>query len=107
MTIPVLTREDVEPLLDWGALADALAEGHRGNRAEVGDQFLHRGEDTLLSRAAWIDGLGLAVKSATVFPGNASSDISTINGGELSQGQIAWQSEGVPTRWRNIRIKEK
>ena len=33
--------------------------------------------------------------------------ISTISGGELSSGQIAWQSEGVPTRWRNIRIMEK
>jgi len=33
--------------------------------------------------------------------------ISTISGGELSEGQIAWQSEGAPTRWRNIRIKEK
>lgn len=33
--------------------------------------------------------------------------VSVISGGELSQGQIAWQSEGVPTRWRNIRIKEK
>jgi hypothetical protein len=33
--------------------------------------------------------------------------ISTISGGELSAGHIGFQSEGVPTRWRNIRIKEK
>ncbi len=33
--------------------------------------------------------------------------ISTVSGGELSEGQIGWQSEGAATRWKNIRIKEK
>jgi ornithine cyclodeaminase len=34
--------------------------------------ILRRGSDTLLNRSAWIDGLGIAVKAATVFPGNAA-----------------------------------
>ena len=63
--------------LDWLALARALEEGHKLPRAEVADSFLYRGDDTLLNRAAWIDGLGLAVKSATVFPALTPS----INGG--------------------------
>lgn len=78
---PFISFEAGDPLLDWIALTDALAAGHRMPKAEIADTFLYRGADTLLNRAAWIDGLGLAVKSATVFPGNSNLNISTINGG--------------------------
>ena len=43
--------------------------------------MLLRDPDTLLSRCAWIDGLGIAVKSATIFPGNTSRGMPTVNGG--------------------------
>jgi len=33
--------------------------------------------------------------------------VSTVSDCELTEGPIAFQSEGAPTRWRNIRIKEK
>ncbi len=79
--VPVIPFAEGEARLDWLALCDALAEGHRRPKAEVADSFLYRGEDTLLSRAAWIDGLGIAVKSATIFPGNPSRDLSSVNGG--------------------------
>lgn len=72
---------EVEAHLDWIALSDALAEGHRLPRAEIADSFLTRGRDTLLNRAAWIDGLGLLVKSATVFPGNPDRGVPAVNGG--------------------------
>jgi ornithine cyclodeaminase len=67
-------------MLDWLELSDALEAGHRMPRAEIGDTFLYRDPDTLLSRSAWIDGLGLAVKSATIFPRNATRGLSKING---------------------------
>ncbi len=69
-----------EKLLNWAALCDALRAGHRLPRAQVRDTFLYRGSDTMLSRAAWIDGLGLAVKTATIFPDNARAGAPTING---------------------------
>lgn len=71
---------DAEPKLDWIALTDALAAGHDLPRAEVADTFLYRGDDTLLTRSAWIDGLGLAVKPACVFPGNPANGQPMING---------------------------
>ncbi|MEY8838569.1 ornithine cyclodeaminase family protein [Cribrihabitans sp. XS_ASV171] len=62
-------------------LTEALAAGHDLPKAEIGDTFLYRDPDTLLSRAAWIDGLGMAVKTATVFPRNPGSGKPMINGG--------------------------
>ncbi|MGB5869774.1 MAG: NAD(P)-binding domain-containing protein [Albidovulum sp.] len=79
MSIRIVGPE-VEARLDWIALTDALAAGHSRPRAEVGDTFLRRGGDTLLTRSAWIDGMGLAVKAATIFPGNQSLGRPSIHG---------------------------
>ncbi len=80
MSVTIVAAE-AEARLDWLDLTRALEQGHSRPRAEIGDTFLYRGGDTLLSRAAWIDGMGLLVKSATVFPGNASIGAPSINGG--------------------------
>ena len=79
--IPFIPFDAGEAVLDWIGLTDALAAGHQLPKAEIGDTFLYRDPDTLLSRAAWIDGLGIAVKSATVFPGNPAKGRPMINGG--------------------------
>ena len=79
--IPFIPFDAGEAVLDWIGLTDALSAGHALPRAEIGDTFLYRGKDTLLSRAAWIDGLGIAVKSATIFPDNPAHGTPMINGG--------------------------
>ncbi len=61
---------EAEDQLDWIALSDALAVGHKAPKGTVEDVFLYRDDNTLLNRSAWIKGMGLAVKCATVFPGN-------------------------------------
>lgn len=66
--------------LDWLGLTDAIEAGHKLPKAEISDSFLYRGKDTLLQRQAWIDGLGIAVKSATVFPGNPVQNVPMIHG---------------------------
>jgi ornithine cyclodeaminase/alanine dehydrogenase-like protein (mu-crystallin family) len=80
-SVPFIPFEEGEALLDWIGLTDALAAGHNLPKAEIGDTFLYRGSDTLLSRSAWIDGLGIAVKTATVFPNNPSASTPVVNGG--------------------------
>jgi ornithine cyclodeaminase/alanine dehydrogenase-like protein (mu-crystallin family) len=80
MTIPFIPFDEGDALLDWLELTDALAKGHDLPKAEIGDTFLYRDPDTLLSRAAWIDGLGMAVKTATIFPDNPKRDQPMING---------------------------
>ncbi|WP_121060659.1 ornithine cyclodeaminase family protein [Chachezhania antarctica] len=81
MTIPYIPFAEGEALLDWLGLCDALAAGHDLPKAQIGDTFLYRDPDTLLSRAAWIDGMGSLVKTATIFPGNPGNGQPMVNGG--------------------------
>ena len=69
-----------EAKLSWQGLCAAFEAGHKLPKAEIGDTFLYRDPDTLLSRSAWIDGMGIAVKSATIFPGNPTKGDPMING---------------------------
>ncbi|MCB1333957.1 MAG: ornithine cyclodeaminase [Roseivivax sp.] len=69
-----------EARLTWLGLVEAIRAGHRMPRAQIADSFLYQGDNTLLNRAAWIDGLGLAVKTVTVAPGNAAHGLPPING---------------------------
>lgn len=80
MTITIIPFEQGEANLNWLDLCAALKAGHQLPKAEIADSFLYRGKDTVLSRAAWIDGMGLAVKTATIFPGNPAKGDPMING---------------------------
>ena len=79
MTVETISFGDGEKVLNWIALTDALAFGHTLPKATVADSFLYRDQDTLLTRSAWIDGLGLAIKAATIFPGNGENGLGTVN----------------------------
>lgn len=79
MTVMIPFAEG-ENNLDWIALTNALAAGHALPKAEVSDIFLYEGDNTLLNRSAWIAGMGLAVKCATIFPGNNAQGKPTVGG---------------------------
>ena len=96
--VPIIPFAVGEALLDWIGLTDALAAGHDRPKAEIGDTFLYRGKDTLLSRSAWIDGLGIAVKSATVFPGNPAGGLPMVNGG------VSLYADDTGQRWWRTRF---
>ena len=80
MAIDLVSFEEGEAALDWLSVAGAIEEGHRRGRPVLEDVILRRGPDTLLNRSAWIGGLGIAVKAATVFPRNAEQGKPTIGG---------------------------
>jgi ornithine cyclodeaminase len=79
----VVTAESVAGRIDWRTVAGAIEAGHRLPRARITDQLLQRGADHLLSRAAWIDGLGLGVKSMGYFPGNRDKGQPSAQGAML------------------------
>ncbi|MCK4712399.1 MAG: ornithine cyclodeaminase, partial [Marinosulfonomonas sp.] len=80
MTFQTIGFDEGQPLLDWHGLCAALVQAHTLPKAEIGDTLLYRGSDTLLSRSAWIDGMGLAVKAATIFPDNPAKNAPVVNG---------------------------
>ena len=101
----IIGFEDGERHLDWLGLTEALASAHSLPKAEISDGFLYRGADTLLQRQAWIDGLGIAVKSATIFPGNPSTNLPAVNGAVTLFGDHHGQLEALidfhlVTKWK-------
>lgn len=83
-----ISFEEGEKNLEWIALSDALIKGHQLPKAEIADVLLCQGDNTLLNRSAWIEGVGLAVKCGTIFPKNAVEGKPTIGGAvNLFSGQ--------------------
>lgn len=73
-SIPFIQANEVEHLLSWQALCDALRDGHKQTRADIDDILFKHGSNALLTRAAWVPGAGIGVKTATIFPDNASRE---------------------------------
>ncbi|MFZ5964283.1 ornithine cyclodeaminase family protein [Thalassococcus sp. BH17M4-6] len=100
-----VTSDTVAGRLSWTGVMQALRDGHQRPKAEIGDQFLTRDPDTLLSRAAWIDGLGIGVKSVSVMAGNTARGLPTVQGAMLvfddSDGRIAAVIDSdLVTQWK-------
>ena len=66
----ILTGAQVNAVMRWSHVLEAMREGHRRPLPELGDTLLQRGGDTMFVRSAWIDGMGQAVKAVTVYPAN-------------------------------------
>ena len=79
MKTKTISHLEVEASLNWLELLTHLVEGHKLPKAQINDTLITRRDDTLLSRVAWIDGLGQLVKTATIFPKNNKKS-SVING---------------------------
>ena len=102
-----ISFEEADPLLTWTGVADALEKGHFLDKAKIGDLLLQDSPNALLSRGAWIDGLGMALKSMSVFPDNVSSTppLPSIQGGVLLfddiNGSLKAVLDGIlVTKWK-------
>lgn len=96
---------EAETILSWQGLAAALEAGHRRPPAQIGDTLLRQGENTLLSRSAWIEGLGIAVKSATIYPGNGARGVPSVNGSVALYTEETGELEAIVdfhlvTKWK-------
>ncbi len=69
--------------LDWKGAIDALRRGHLLPKAELDDTFLGPPTGTLLTRSAFIKGLGYGTKSVTVIDANGARGLPTVQGAML------------------------
>ena len=102
-----ITFTEANPLLSWKSVIEALHAGHQLARADMGDLLLQVEPNALLSRAAWIPELGMALKSMSVFPNNVSANphLPSIQGGVLlfddNNGSLMAMIDGVlVTKWK-------
>jgi len=98
-----ISFEEADPLLSWRRIADAMQAGHKLPRAKVGDLLLQEAPNALLTRGAWINGLGMAIKSMSVFPEN--KNLPSIQGGVLlfddNNGSVKAVIDGIlVTKWK-------
>jgi len=105
MTVPFIGFDEMDKILQWQDVTDAIMAGHLLPKASVSDSFAYRGDDTLLSRSAWIDGLGVLVKSATIVPENTAKGIPMVNGGVMLFDDETGQLEALVdfhlvTKWK-------
>lgn len=86
MTTNHITYQDGIKHLVWADAVAALRAGHMRPKAQIADMFLGPESGTLLSRGAYVEGLGYGVKSVTVFGGNPQAGLPTVQGAMLVFG---------------------
>ena len=90
----------------WAKIRDAMVAGHHQPRAVMGDQFLDHEGKTLLSRAAWVPGIGIGVKSVSVFPTTpALHNLPTIDGSMVIFDDKTGQVRGTLSSDRITNLK--
>ncbi|MDT1061073.1 ornithine cyclodeaminase [Paracoccus sp. CPCC 101403] len=79
----VISSSDAVGRIDWGGAVEALRAGHLLPPAQIRDVFLGPAHGTMMSRSAYIEGLGYGAKSFTVFDANAARGLPTVQGAML------------------------
>ncbi|WP_207100362.1 ornithine cyclodeaminase family protein [Paracoccus shandongensis] len=102
---PFITRDDAAGRLDWPGAVAALKAGHALPRAEIADTFLGPATGTMMTRSAFIPGLGYGAKPFTVFDANAAKGLPTVQGAMLvfdkDDGHLrAVVDSGLVTAWK-------
>ncbi|WP_010138905.1 ornithine cyclodeaminase family protein [Oceanicola sp. S124] len=80
MSRSFVSYDDAISHVTWEGAIEALRSGHERPKAQLGDLFHGPATGTLLTRAAYIPGLGYGVKAVTVFDGNPKLGLDTVQG---------------------------
>ena len=74
---------------------DALRAGHFLKEAQVGDTFLGSKNAVLLSRSAYIEGLGYGVKAVTAIAENSKRGLPTVQGAMMIYEPITGELSAI------------
>jgi ornithine cyclodeaminase/alanine dehydrogenase-like protein (mu-crystallin family) len=93
----VLTGGQVNAVMRWSHVLEAMRAGHLRPQPELGDTLLQRGGQTMLVRSAWIDGMGQAVKAVTIYPANPETvpALPAIQGQVMVFDDVSGQTEAL------------
>ncbi len=78
-----ISYESAAHLLDWKEAVEVLRQGHTRGAPQQGDILIGPQGALMLNRAAFISGVGYAVKSETTIPANSDRGLPTIQGAVL------------------------
>ena len=107
----LLDAAAIEAAGDWAALTEHLLAAHRTPKAAVRDLLMRAetGDQAWLTRAAWVPGGDLGLKSVTVFPGNPQAEPPrpSVNGAFLlfssETGEVEAVLDGAAlTAWKTV-----
>lgn len=74
--VPFIDAASVEGLFGWNDAIAAIERGHLGPVPRMDDLFIETANaNGLLNRAAWVEGVGLGLKSVSIFPANPSRSL--------------------------------
>jgi len=105
--IPFISEGHVDKLLTWSGVTDALFAAHQKPQAQIDDLLFQYENNSLLTRAAWVTNYGIAVKTATIFPDNATKfpDLPTVQSlvilfDDISGAPQAILDGNLVTKWK-------
>ncbi|MFJ4156698.1 ornithine cyclodeaminase family protein [Pseudomonas sp. NPDC089752] len=75
----IISKDQIEAVAEWGAIIQALHNGHLGDRPQNGEFFVGDAEAGLFSRGVVLAGVGAGVKIASIRAGNAARTPSLPN----------------------------
>lgn len=101
----LVSEDNLPSRPNWLDVIDTLERGHRLAPPQIADIFLGGDGTTMLSRAAYVEGLGCGVKSVTVNADNRARDLPTVQGAMLCfDGEtgtpVALVDSALVTRWK-------
>lgn len=100
-----ITEKNLPIRPNWQHLVEAISSGHKLSRPYIDDVFQGNDNVTLLSRTAFIEGLGCGTKAVTVSSENANKGLPTVQGAMLffepeNASPIALVDSDLITKWK-------
>lgn len=95
MTLKMIKYENTIKLVSWLKAVDALRSGHLLKKAQVGDTFLGSKDSVLLTRSAFIEGLGYGVKAVTAISKNTKRGLPTVQGAMMIYKPITGELSAI------------
>ena len=103
----IISAQQIQSVLDWCGVLDALHRGHAGTRPSGGGYFIGDSTFGLFSRGVILPGMGAGVKIASIHPANGaavpplpSEQAAFLVLDERTKGLVAMLDGPEITRWK-------